>query len=125
MDQRRILVVDDEPGVTRSIRLNLETSGRYEVRTENRSRAALAAAREFKPDLILLDVMMPEMDGGEVAGRIKEDPFLKAIPIVFLTAIVARDETKGHEAEVGGEYFLAKPVDLAELSRVVQSHLPR
>ena len=93
------------------------------MRPENHARAAFQTAREFRPDLILLDVMMPEMDGGAVAAQIQEDPLLKGTPIVFLTAIVSKEETKGHEAHIGGLDYLAKPVDLAELTRVIETHL--
>jgi len=123
MKKIRILVIDDEASVTRGVKLNLEVLGTYEVRAENHPRAAVQTAREFRPDLILLDVMMPEMDGGEVAAQFQEDPLLKGIPIVFLTAIVAKAETHGHEARIGGQNYLAKPVDLAELTRAIETHL--
>ncbi len=125
MQKKRILVVDDEAGVTRSIKLNLEHLGAYEVCTENNARQALKTAREFKPDLILLDVMMPEMDGDTVAAQLRETAALKNTPIVFLTAVVSNKETKGQEAVIGGQNFLAKPVDLAELTRCIEEHLPR
>ncbi len=125
MQKRRILVIDDEASVTRSIKLNLEALGRYEVRAENRAAHALAAAREFKPDLVLLDVMMPEMDGGEVAAQLQEDPLMKSTPIVFLTAIVSKEETKGQEAVIGGLSYLAKPVDVIQLTRCIEQHLAR
>ena len=123
MKKIRILVIDDEPSVTRGLRLNLEALGTYEVRAINRARAVLQTAREFRPNLILLDVMMPEMDGGAVAAQLQEDPLLKGIPIVFLTAIVSKEETKGHEARIGGLNYLAKPVDVAELTQVIEAHL--
>jgi CheY-like chemotaxis protein len=102
---------------------NLEALGTYEVRPENHARAALQTARKCRPDLILLDVRMPEMDGGEVAAQLQEDPLLKGTPIVFLTALVSNEETKKREAQIGGMNYLAKPVDLAELTRVIAGHL--
>jgi CheY-like chemotaxis protein len=125
MQKKRILVIDDEASVTRSIKLNLENVGDYEVRTENQALQALKAVREFKPDLILLDVMMPDMDGGAVAARLREVPAFKDVPIIFLTAIVSKEETKGHEAVIGGMSFLAKPMDLSELIQSVEKHLKR
>ena len=74
MNTKRILVVDDEPSVTRSLKLNLENTMRYEVRIENDSSRVVAAAREFHPDLILLDVVMPGLDGCDVSARIHADP---------------------------------------------------
>jgi CheY-like chemotaxis protein len=125
MTKARILVVDDDASVTRLIRLNLEELSTYDVRPVNHARTAIQAARDFRPDLILLDVIMPELDGGEVAAQIREDPLLRDTPIVFLTAIVSKQETKGHEASIGGQSYLAKPVDLVELTRVIEHHLRR
>jgi len=123
MNKKRILLVDDEPGITRSIKRNLETTGRYEVQTENFAPNALATAHRFKPDLILLDVMMPGKDGGEVAAQFKESSSLKDVPIVFLTAIVSTKETGGHEATAGALTYLAKPVAWPELQRCIEGHI--
>ncbi|MEO8426794.1 MAG: response regulator [Verrucomicrobiota bacterium] len=120
---KRILVVDDEPGVTRSLKLNLEAGGGYEVTIENHANQALTTARHIRPDLILLDVMMSETDGGEVAARMEADPLLRGTPIIFLTAIVSNEETGGHEMLKGDHAFIAKPVDLGELKRSIQDHI--
>ena len=125
MRSKRIFVVDDEPGITRNLKLNLESSGDYDVFAENHAANALAAARIFRPDLILLDVMMPDMDGGEVAARLRADPLFRDTPIVFLTAIVSNEETDGHEMVSGAETFLAKPVDIGELKKTVEEHIRR
>ncbi len=123
MKSKRILVVDDEPGVTRNLKLTLESAGGYEVLGENLARNAWSAARSFRPDLILLDVVMPDMDGGAVAARLRADPMLRAIPIIFLTALVSNEETDGHEMVSGAETFLAKPVDIGELKKTMEEHL--
>ena len=122
---KRILVVDDEPSVTRNLKLNLESGGGYEVLGENYAANALAAARSFQPDLILLDVMMPDMDGGEVAARLQADPLLRDTPVIFLTAIVSNEETDGHEMVSGGATFLAKPVDMGELRKTMEQYIRR
>lgn len=121
--KKRILVIDDEPSITRSLKLNLEASGGYEVRTLNNARHALGMARAFKPDLVLLDVMMPEMDGGEVAAQFQANPLLTDVPIVFLTAIISNSETGGHEKISGNNSFLAKPLDWNELKTCLAEHL--
>jgi DNA-binding response OmpR family regulator len=121
--KKRILVVDDEPGMTRMLRRNLESTGKYEVRTENSGDVAVAAARDFHPDFILLDVMMPGVDGGEVAARLKEDKALQNIPVVFLTAIVKKDETAPTGSNIGGCEYLAKPVKLEDLVACIEKHL--
>ena len=91
-EKKRILVVDDEASITRLLKLNLEATDHYVVRTENDARAALAAAEEFQPDLILLDVLMPELDGGQLASRLQASPKLECVPIVFLTAAATKKE---------------------------------
>lgn len=115
MNQRRVMIIDDEPGFTRLLKLTLERTGRFEVLEENNGTKAWMAARDFNPDIIFLDVVMPEIDGGDVAQQIRSDPALAHVPIVFLTAIVSAKEG-GHE--IGGFPFLAKPVSL---EAVVQS----
>jgi CheY-like chemotaxis protein len=125
MSQKRILIVDDEESFTRLLKLNLEAGGSYRVRTENRASQALPAAREFRPDLVLLDIMMPEMDGGDVAAVLKADPDLKNVPIVFLTAAVKKDEVKARGGEVGGHPYLAKPVDVETVIACLRHHLGR
>ena len=121
MAKKRILLIDDEPSLTRMLRLNLEKTRAYKVREENQGARGLAAAREFKPDLILLDVIMPDADGGEVAAQIKQDPNLKDTPVVFLTAAV----TKKEEGVIGGRPFLAKPVDVKEVIDCIEKHLAK
>jgi DNA-binding response OmpR family regulator len=123
MTKKKILVVDDEVGLTRMLKRNLEATERFVVRTENSGAAALAAAREFQPDLILLDVMMPGVDGGEVAGQIKEDKQLNQIPIVFLSAIIKKEETNPTGGKIGGSTFLAKPVKLDDLITCIENQL--
>ncbi|HTQ51178.1 MAG TPA: response regulator [Candidatus Acidoferrales bacterium] len=123
MTKKKILVVDDEVALTRTLKRNLEATERFVVRTENSSAAALAAAREFQPDLILLDVMMPGVDGGEVAAQLKEDKQLCQTPIVFLSAIVKKDETAPTGSNIGGATFLAKPVKLEDLITCIENQL--
>ena len=102
--------------------MNLERTGAYEVRTENHSDRALTTARQFQPDLIFLDVMMPEMDGGAVSQRFNDVPDLKRVPLVFLTAIVTRQETGVNGANIGGQTFIAKPLNLKALTKCIEEH---
>ncbi len=122
-NKKRILVVDDEPGLTRLVKLNLEKTGAYEVRTVNESRAAVTAAEEFQPDLILLDVMMPGIDGGELANHFQASPKCRRVPIVFLTAAARREEVQERGGVIGGVPFLARPVDVSEIVSCLQQHL--
>jgi CheY-like chemotaxis protein len=120
MPKKRIFIVDDESGFTRLLKLTLERTGRFVVLEENDGTKAWLAAREFKPDIIFLDIVMPKIDGGDVAQQIRSDPLLAHVPIIFLTAIVAKRETK---ADIGGFPFLAKPVSLDAITRCIAEHL--
>jgi DNA-binding response OmpR family regulator len=122
-EKKRILVVDDEPSITRLLKLNLEQNNEYEVRAENDSETAVEAAEEFRPDLILLDVMMPGLDGGELASRFEANPKLKNVPIVFLTAAATKSEVYARGGKVGGLRFLAKPVEISEVVACLRQHL--
>ena len=119
MTKKRILLVDDEPRVTRLLRLHLERTGAYEVKEVNQGSLALSVARQFKPDFILLDVVMPDMDGGEVASNIAADASLKNIPIVFLTATVSKEE----QGIISGYPFIAKPATGEQVIDCIQQHL--
>jgi CheY-like chemotaxis protein len=122
-EKKRILVVDDEPSITRLLKLNLEQTGDYEVATENVAKAALATAEAFRPELILLDVMMPDLDGGGLAAAFQTSPITKGVPVVFLTATVTREEVRARHGLVGGLPFLAKPVNLHEVLGCLERHL--
>lgn len=124
-DKKRILVVDDQASNTRLVKLYLEATNEYVVREENDAEAALSAAQEFQPQLILLDVMMPGMDGGELAARFQANPTLKAVPIVFLTAAITKGEVEANGGQVGGFPFLAKPVVLSEVVACLKHHLSK
>jgi CheY-like chemotaxis protein len=122
-EKKRILAVDDLASNTRLVKLYLEQTNDYVVREENDAKAALSAAVEFQPHLILLDVMMPGMDGGELAASFRANPKLKAVPIVFLTAAVTKGEVEASGGHVGGYAFLAKPVVLSEMAACLKHHL--
>ncbi len=124
-DPKKILIVDDEVSFTRLLKLNLEQDGAFEVRVENRAMAAVSSAREFKPDLVLLDVIMPQLDGGQVASRFKADPLLTNIPIVFLTATVRKQEVDAHRGIIGGFPFIAKPVSVEAVLECIEKYLPK
>jgi two-component system OmpR family response regulator len=121
--KKRILVVDDQVSDTRVVKLLLESTNDYVVQEENDATAAISTAEEFEPDLILLDVMMPGMDGGELAACLRTNPKLKAVPIVFLTAAVTKKEVEAGGGQVGGAAFLAKPVLLSEVVACLKHHL--
>lgn len=109
MDQKTILVVDDEPGNIDVIKNVLQDS--YKIKAAISGTRALAAAAKLPaPDLILLDIMMPEMDGYQVCRELKANPATRAIPVVFLSAKISMDEQR-RGMEMGAVAYLTKPVD--------------
>ena len=122
MTKKRILVVDDEPQVTRWLKILLDREGTYEVREENDSRCALAVAREFQPDLVFSDIDMPHVDGGALAASLAKE-FQKRVPIVFLSSLISRQEaTSGGVRTVSGYPFLPKPSSKAEVLACLAQH---
>ena len=89
MKKRRILIVDDEERFTRLLKLNLEDAGPYEVQVVNDGSRAYDTAREFKPDLILLDIVIPDTDTDQLYHRLKNDPIIKDAPVVFVIALAS------------------------------------
>jgi CheY-like chemotaxis protein len=123
MNKKRILIVDDESSFTRNVKLNLEKTGQYEVTEVNHSGHAVAVANVCKPDLILLDVMMPGLDGGDVLACLKADPALKDVPVLVLTATVKKAEVDSFAGVIGGYPFLAKPIKLEALVEHIEKQL--
>ena len=124
VQKRKILVVDDEEGFTDMVKLTLEATGRFEVRIENQGAEALNAALQYKPDLILLDVIMPDLEGPDVLVELKSHKNAKDIPVVFLTATVRKDEVDAQGGgDIAGHAFLAKPSTLDELVTCINRHL--
>jgi|SRR5687767_2341616 len=120
--KKRVFIIDDESGFTRLVKLTLERTGKYVVREENDGENAWRAVREWRPDIIFLDVVMPKIDGGEVAQQIRSDPLLASVPIVFLTAIVSQSESMHH---FGGFPFLAKPVSIDAIMKCIEEQLAK
>jgi CheY-like chemotaxis protein len=117
----RILVADDDPVILRLLQVNFNLEG-YEVHTATRGEEALEKAKEHLPDIILLDVMMPGVDGWEVCRRLKEDHATAAIPVIFLSAR-AQDQDRRRGFELGVVAYVTKPFDPGELIEVVQRSL--
>jgi CheY-like chemotaxis protein len=118
----RILVVDDEPDILWVIRITLRARGGFEVEMCTSGREALDLARSFIPDLILLDVMMPEMDGPTTLQALQRDPQTANIPIVFMTAKVMPQETARYLA-LGAAGVIAKPFDQRMLAGEIEEIL--
>jgi len=113
--KKKILIVDDEEDFCYFVKLNLEETEHYEVLTANDGPGGIAMAIRHHPDMILLDIIMPKMMGTEVAEVLRSHKATMDIPILFVTAILKREEAGGKGRKFGGNIFLFKPVKLDEL----------
>ena len=121
--KERVLVVDDDPDIVQFVRMNLELEG-FDAETADNGRIALELAKARPPDLILLDVMMPEMDGLTVLRRLRNSPATANVPVIILTAkALAEDRVKG--LDLGADDYITKPFDLDELLARVRTVLRR
>ena len=116
----RLLVVDDDPDVLVVLKTKLEETGRFEVLTAADGQEALRTARQSKPELVVSDIDMPEMDGGELAATLRETPATAAIPGVFLSSLVSPGDT-GQSS--GGWPMLSKRGSLETLIRTIDRML--
>jgi DNA-binding response OmpR family regulator len=114
----RVLVADDDPIILRLLQVNLRLEG-FEVESAARGEDVLAKAREVRPDLILLDVMMPGVTGWDVAGRLREDQETASIPVVFLSARTQEEDRKRGK-ELGVAAYVSKPFDPGELVALIR-----
>ena len=121
--KRRILIVDDDANSTHLVKILLERAGPYLVLEENDAAKADQTAHNFKPDVILLDIVMPKIDGGELATQIEADRELHDTPIIFLTALVTHGEAQSG-LQIQGHPFVAKPISISELIDAIEKHLP-
>ena len=118
---RRILIVDDEPNIVTLLEFLMRGSD-YEVRVARNGEEALRRAESFRPDLVLLDVMMPQRSGFEVCQKIRENPALRDVKIVMLTA-KGRDLEKDRGLNLGANAYVTKPFSTKELMNTVRGLL--
>jgi two-component system alkaline phosphatase synthesis response regulator PhoP len=114
----KILVIDDEAEITEIIETFLKDAG-YQVLIENSSVMGIERAKNFKPDLILLDIMMPFMDGYEVCDELKKNKETENIPVIFLTGKDAKSD-EGRSFKVGGDMYIKKPFSCDRLLEIVR-----
>lgn len=123
MEPKRVLIVDDEVVFTNLVKLNLEKTGRFVVRIVNDPTEALAVAREFKPEIALLDVIMPGRDGGQVMAELRAAEFSE-LPIIFVTATITQRGLDERDGQINGMPFIAKPVEpkklIKQIARVLE-----
>ncbi|HET57584.1 MAG TPA: response regulator [Deltaproteobacteria bacterium] len=115
MEAKKILVIDDEAPFVNVVKRIIESRSSYRVFTATDGQTGLKLARSEKPDLILLDIVMPGMSGSDVAEDLLEDPLTRDIPIIFVTAVISKDEIGGSGGMLGNRTFIAKPIVADEL----------
>ena len=120
---KRILVVDDNSDICDLVKTCLEELGPYQVQTETDGRLAMAAVQAFEPNLILLDIVMPRIDGPEISRRLTWEERYREIPVVFITGIVTDEEINALHGAVDGRPCMAKPLTIEKLLGCVRRHL--
>lgn len=118
----RILIIDDEKDLTFLLKENLELTGKYEVVTATSGKEGIALANHKNPHLILLDIIMPKMDGFEVLKNLKENEKTTTIPVIMLTA-KADEESRMRAARMYNEDYITKPVGIEELKSRIEAIL--
>lgn len=124
MDKKKILIIDDEKDFCRAVKMNLELTGNFEVNAALNGKMGIKLAKKLKPDLILLDIVMPGIDGFEVLKRLKEDNNTIAIPVVMLTA-KGDDASKIKAAGLYGEEYITKAIEAPDLKVKIETVLKR
>jgi CheY-like chemotaxis protein len=119
----KVLIIDDDPRLAELLRFTLAKAQLYETLLETRPRHAVETVRIFMPDLILLDVEMPGLSGGEVAKALAADPALRWIPVLFVTSLLSKAETGSRPFHRGEQLFLAKLVAPSALIGAVEEML--
>ena len=119
----RVLIIDNNPEFTRGASLLLQHTHHFIVCAENDPHRALETARGFKPDLVIVDLIMPQVDGLEVAMQLEADWALHAVPIVFVTTLITPEEARDGR-RINGHRVIAKPTHGFDLIRVVEENLP-
>jgi two-component system alkaline phosphatase synthesis response regulator PhoP len=122
MGKRKVLIVDDEENFLELVKINLEHTGKYEVQTLLDGRDTLSRVKSFNPDVILLDILMPKMDGVEVCKILNADPAASRVPILMLSALDT-DKDKLMMYKLGVVDFLVKPIETDELIARIEKAL--
>ena len=122
MEKKKVMIVDDEMDFLKITKINLENTGKYNVETMSDARDIMLRVRSFNPDIILLDILMPKIDGVEVCSMLNKDPAGKGIPIITLSALDT-DKDKLMMYKLGVVDFLVKPIEKDELIAKIEKAL--
>jgi len=115
MEKIRVLAIDDEIEFCKAVRIGLEATNKYEVMTASKATEGLRMARTQNPDIILLDIMMPKLSGTEIAEVLNDSDKTKDIPIIFVTALLKKNEEGQDYGNQGRYQMIAKPVSISDL----------
>jgi two-component system OmpR family response regulator len=121
--KKRLLIIDDERWFSNLLAYSLEAEGYYDVRQENIPLQAVETARAVGPDLIILDVMMPHLDGSELAERFRHDELLRDVPVLFITNLVSEDDAPDGVVKRNGQIYLSKTAPVERVLECVQEKL--
>ncbi len=119
MARKTILVVDDEQDVLFLLEKRLRAEG-YDVLTADNGLDAIRLIKSKHPDVIILDVVLPDVDGGAVASKLRGDPRTREIPIIFLTGLISKEEEQRYGQRVGNNITLSKPYDMEVLVEIIE-----
>jgi CheY-like chemotaxis protein len=118
-DKKKIIVVDDETSFLEIVKLNLEETGKYEVKTLSDAKDILTVVKRIRPDIILLDLVMPSLGGIEACEILNNDPETRLIPLIILSALT-KDADKAKAFKLGVTDYLEKPIRTADLLNVIE-----
>jgi len=123
MYKKRILIIDDEEDFSKLVKKNIEKNEEYEVETAANGEEGIKLVQGLKPDLVLLDIIMPGMDGADVVAAIRNDITIKDTPVVFLTSIVREEESSSQPSFTSGYAILAKTATIGELMDCIKKNI--
>ncbi len=119
--KKKVLLIDDDQDLCNVAKALLHQTMRYQVLTAQTGAAGIQLAKKHRPDVILLDIKMPGMDGGRVAERLGDDPSTSTIPVIFLTGLIRQHEVDDQGGYIAGHPFIAKPFDLKKLTEIIET----
>lgn len=125
LEKSKILIVDDEIDFCHFLKLNMEVTGEFEVSVASEGKSGIDLAKNWHPDLILLDVRMPGMSGSEMLSVLKQDESTKDIPVIFLSGLAVKEGTEDDSLQKSGYTFITKPVTTLEIINQIKPLLTK
>lgn len=122
-DKTKLLMIDDDEDLLRLVKMKLEKTGQFDVTYSTKGSQAVNLARDLSPDLVILDIDMPEMSGGEVADALSEADDTKDLPVLFLSSMIANGETSSQIQMIGGRRMISKSVKIKDLIAAIETIL--